>query len=181
MNKTTSLVLFAIIAVAVIIGAVWYSDNFLQGAGNSPVGAEITAGAPGANVQAATTTNSTSSTTTTMNQSANGLIINDLTVGTGTVAENGETVSVLYTGTLDNGTVFDASSKHGNQPFSFTLGAGQVIKGWDLGVLGMKVGGKRELTIPPDLGYGSQGAAGVIPPNATLHFTVELLSVNGNQ
>jgi FKBP-type peptidyl-prolyl cis-trans isomerase len=104
--------------------------------------------------------------------------ITDVVVGTGTVAQNGDTVSVLYTGSLDNGTVFDASSKHGNQPFSFTLGAGQVIKGWDLGVVGMRVGGKRELVIPPQLGYGATPPSGSsIPTNATLHFTVELLSV----
>jgi len=112
-----------------------------------------------------------------MDQTMNGLQIKDLVVGTGTVAENGSVASVLYTGTLDDGTVFDTSARHGNQPFSFTVGAGQVIRGWDLGIRGMKVGGKRELTIPPDLGYGAQGAAGAIPPNATLHFTVELLSV----
>jgi FKBP-type peptidyl-prolyl cis-trans isomerase len=105
--------------------------------------------------------------------------ITDITVGTGTEAQNGDTVSVLYSGSLDNGTVFDASSLHGNQPFSFTLGVGQVIKGWDLGVVGMRVGGKRELTIPPQLGYGANPPIGSsIPPNATLHFTVELLSVS---
>ena len=103
----------------------------------------------------------------------------DVVVGTGTEAQNGDTVSVLYTGSLDDGTVFDASSLHGNQPFSFTLGAGQVIKGWDLGVVGMRVGGKRELVIPPELGYGASGAGnGAIPPNATLHFTVQLLAVS---
>ena len=106
------------------------------------------------------------------------LKITDVAVGTGTEAKNGDTVSVLYTGSLDDGTVFDASSKHGNQPFSFALGARQVIQGWDIGVAGMKVGGKRELVIPPELGYGAQGFPPVIPPNATLHFTVELLSVS---
>ena len=105
-----------------------------------------------------------------------GLQIKDITVGTGTVAQNGDTVTVNYIGTLDNGTTFDSSYSR-KQPFSFTLGVGQVIKGWDLGVLGMRVGGTRELTIPPALGYGAQGAGGVIPPNATLHFTVALLSV----
>ncbi len=106
------------------------------------------------------------------------LKITDIVVGTGAEARNGDTVSVLYTGSLDDGTVFDASSKHGNQPFSFTLGAGRVIQGWDLGVLGMKVGGKRELVIPPELGYGATPPPGsAIPPNATLHFIVELLSV----
>jgi FKBP-type peptidyl-prolyl cis-trans isomerase len=106
------------------------------------------------------------------------LKITDLVVGTGAAVQNGDTVNVLYTGSLDDGTVFDASSKHGNQPFSFAVGANQVIKGWDLGLVGMKVGGKRELVIPPELGYGAQGAGGgAIPPNATLHFTIELLSI----
>ena len=107
--------------------------------------------------------------------------ITDDVVGTGTAVANGDTVSVLYTGSLDDGTVFDASSKHGNQPFSFTVGAHHVIQGWDLGLVGMKVGGKRELVIPPELGYGAAGAGGgVIPPNATLHFTVQLLSVTSS-
>lgn len=109
---------------------------------------------------------------------SDGLIIDDTTVGTGTVAQAGDYVTVNYTGTLDNGTVFDSSLNPGRTPFGFTLGAGQVIKGWDEGVPGMKVGGTRELTIPPALGYGSSGAGSVIPPNATLHFTVTLLSVS---
>ena len=104
------------------------------------------------------------------------LKVQDITVGTGATAANGDTLSVLYTGTLDNGKVFDASSLHGNAPFQFVLGAQKVIAGWDLGLVGMKVGGKRDLTIPPELGYGSQGS-GSIPPNATLHFTVQLLSI----
>jgi FKBP-type peptidyl-prolyl cis-trans isomerase len=103
--------------------------------------------------------------------------VTDTVVGTGAEVRNGDTVSVLYSGSLDDGTVFDASSKHGNQPFSFTVGANQVIKGWDLGLVGMKTGGTRELVIPPELGYGDQGAGAAIPPNATLHFTVKLLSV----
>ena len=105
------------------------------------------------------------------------LKIIDVTVGTGVEAKNGDNVTVNYVGTLDDGTKFDSSYDR-KQPFVFTLGGGQVIKGWDLGVVGMKVGGKRTLVIPPELGYGASGAAGVIPPNATLHFSVELLSVN---
>jgi len=102
----------------------------------------------------------------------------DLVVGTGAEAKSGDTVKVHYVGTLlSNGTEFD-SSKRRNEPFEFPLGAGQVIKGWDQGVAGMKVGGKRKLTIPPDLGYGAQGAPPVIPGNATLVFEVELLGVN---
>lgn len=108
----------------------------------------------------------------------NGLKIEDLKVGTGTEAKKGQTVKVHYTGWLTDGKEFDASRKHG-QPFEFTLGGGQVIKGWDTGVEGMRTGGKRKLTIPPELGYGARGAGGAIPPNATLIFEVELLDVRG--
>lgn len=100
----------------------------------------------------------------------------DEVVGTGAEAVAGKTVSVHYTGWLTDGTKFDSSVDRGT-PFEFQLGAGQVIKGWDEGVAGMKVGGKRKLTIPPDMGYGARGAGGVIPPNATLVFDVELLDV----
>ena len=105
-----------------------------------------------------------------------GLQVTDETVGTGDEAVAGKTVTVNYVGTLTNGTKFDSSYDR-NQPFEFHLGAGQVIKGWDQGVAGMKVGGKRKLVIPPDLGYGAQGAGNSIPPNATLVFEVELLGV----
>jgi FKBP-type peptidyl-prolyl cis-trans isomerase len=105
-----------------------------------------------------------------------GLKYVDQVVGTGDVAVAGKTASVHYTGWLENGKKFDSSVDRG-QPFSFPLGAGRVIKGWDEGVQGMKVGGKRKLTIPSDLGYGSRGAGGVIPANATLIFDVELLGV----
>ncbi len=105
-----------------------------------------------------------------------GLVYEDLKVGTGAEAKPGMMVKVHYTGWLTDGTKFDSSVDRG-QPFVFSLGAGQVIKGWDEGVAGMKVGGKRKLTIPPELGYGRAGAGGVIPPNATLIFDVELLDV----
>jgi len=105
-----------------------------------------------------------------------GLVIEDVKTGDGAVAEANKLVSVHYTGTLENGQKFDSSKDRG-EPFEFTLGIGQVIKGWDQGVQGMKVGGVRKLTIPPELGYGERGAGNVIPPNSVLHFEVELLDV----
>ena len=108
---------------------------------------------------------------------ASGLRYTDLEPGSGAEAVAGQTVTVNYRGSLTNGKEFDSS--YGRGPFSFRLGGGQVIKGWDEGVAGMKVGGKRRLVIPPDLGYGSRGAGGVIPPDATLIFEVELLRVGG--
>jgi FKBP-type peptidyl-prolyl cis-trans isomerase FkpA len=107
-----------------------------------------------------------------------GLKDEDTTVGTGATAEKFDTVDVHYTGWLKDGKKFDSSKDRG-KPFSFTLGAGQVIKGWDEGVQGMKIGGTRKLTIPPELGYGARGAGGVIPPNAELTFEVELLKIKG--
>jgi FKBP-type peptidyl-prolyl cis-trans isomerase len=102
--------------------------------------------------------------------------ITDLVVGTGAEAATGKSVSVNYTGTLTNGVVFDSSFKR-NEPFTLTLGAGQVIPGWEQGLQGMKVGGTRVLTIPSELAYGPQGAGNLIPPNATLVFQIELLDV----
>jgi FKBP-type peptidyl-prolyl cis-trans isomerase len=164
MNKTISLIIFIIIAAAIIFTGAWYANKISQDNEQAQV-AQGNAAAQAAQQQAEQ-----------QQQTMNNLKITDVTVGTGAEAKAGDTVSVLYTGSLDDGTVFDASSKHGNAPFSFVLGAGNVIQGWDLGVAGMKVGGKRELVIPPELGYGVQGM-GSIPPNATLHFTVELLKV----
>jgi FKBP-type peptidyl-prolyl cis-trans isomerase len=109
-------------------------------------------------------------------KTADGLQYWDIKVGTGPAATAGQTVKVHYTGWLINGKKFDSSVDRG-EPFTFPLGGGQVIKGWDEGVAGMKVGGKRQLRIPPQLGYGDRGAGGVIPANATLIFDVELLGV----
>ena len=105
-----------------------------------------------------------------------GLQVVDILAGTGPEAASGQEVTVHYTGWLTNGTKFDSSRDRG-EPFTFGLGRGQVIRGWDEGVAGMKVGGRRRLVIPPDLGYGSRGAGRVIPPGATLLFNVELLEV----
>ena len=107
----------------------------------------------------------------------NGLKIETLKEGTGEETKNGDMVSVHYTGTLEDGTKFDSSLNRGT-PFEFKLGASMVIKGWDLGVLGMKIGEKRRLTIPSDLGYGPNGIPGAIPPNAILIFEIELLDID---
>lgn len=132
----------------------------------------ITGTLGGGNIMAANENGSDAREVTT----SSGLKYLDQVLGTGDVAVAGKTASVHYTGWLESGKQFDSSVDRG-QPFSFPLGAGRVIKGWDEGVQGMKVGGKRKLTIPSDLGYGSRGAGGVIPPNATLIFDVELLGV----
>ena len=128
-----------------------------------------------------TTTTSTVDSTNTATQSTQiitggSMQVEEITVGTGQVAVKGNTVSVHYTGWLTDGTKFDSSVDR-RQPFEFSLGAGQVIEGWDQGVAGMKVGGKRKLTIPPELAYGQGGVPGAIPGNATLVFEVELLGI----
>jgi FKBP-type peptidyl-prolyl cis-trans isomerase len=110
-------------------------------------------------------------------QEVKDLQIKDVKIGTGKEAKDGNNVTVHYTGTLQNGKKFD-SSKDRNQPFTFQLGRGEVIKGWDRGVKGMKVGGIRKLVIPPNLGYGANGSPPVIPPSAVLNFDVELLKVD---
>ncbi len=106
----------------------------------------------------------------------NGLKIEDIKIGSGAEAKAGNSITVNYLGTLVNGTKFDSSYDRG-QPFLFLLGGGQVIPGWDQGLIGMKVGGKRKLTIPPTLAYGEKGVPGAIPPDSTLVFEVELLDV----
>lgn len=131
----------------------------------------VPTGTPGATISSTQSAEVADST-----KDVNELKIEDQVVGTGEAAVAGKRVTVNYLGTLTSGTKFDSSYDR-NEPFAFNLGAGEVIKGWDQGVAGMKVGGKRKLTIPPDLGYGAQGAGGVIPPNATLIFVVELLKV----
>jgi peptidylprolyl isomerase len=124
----------------------------------------------------ATTTNPTTSTTM-PTENVTQLQGTDEVVGTGAIAAAGDSVTVNYVGSLTNGTVFDASANHGTTGFTFNLGAGQVIKGWDEGIVGMKVGGKRKLIIPADLAYGDQSPSPAIPANSTLIFEVELLKV----
>ena len=171
MKKGILLAVYVVIAAALIGVGAWYANSI----SNSQANVTTTA---------ATNNNGPTSQPTAVGQSIttmDGLIIKDDVVGTGTVAAFGNTVTVNYTGKLDNGTVFDSSLNPGRTPFSFTIGdttpGKAVIQGWNEGVQGMKVGGTRELTVPPSLGYGAGGAGSTIPPNATLHFTITLLGV----
>ena len=169
MKKGILLAVYVVLAAAIIAWGAWYANTL-----TSPTASTVQTDQSGQNSVTAEATTSTN------NQNMDTLKIVDTTVGTGAEAKNGDMVTVNYTGTLDDGTKFDSSLNPGRTPFSFTLGRGQVIQGWDQGVLGMKVGGTRELTIPASLGYGASGQ-GPIPPNATLHFTVTLLSVSLTQ
>jgi len=132
------------------------------------------------NVNFATTTNNQNSNTMPTENNVTQLQATDEVIGTGAVAVAGDSVTVNYVGTFTDGTVFDASANHGTTGFTFNLGAGQVIKGWDEGIVGMKEGGKRKLVIPPSLGYGANDY-GSIPGNSTLVFEVELLKVQKPQ
>jgi len=154
---------FILVPMIVVISAIL---AFAYGCGNSEK-----SGTPGAASPSSPAKVNGQPTTT-----ASGLQYWDMVVGTGAAAVSGKPVSVHYTGWLTSGEKFDSSVDRG-KPFIFTLGAGEVIKGWDEGVAGMKAGGKRQLRIPPSLGYGESGAGGAIPPNATLIFDVELLEV----
>lgn len=146
------------------------------GAATAPAPAGGPEKTAGDKTKAAATAGKQSSTAEKVVTTKSGLKYVDLKVGTGESPKPGATVVVHYTGTLENGTKFDSSRDRG-QPFSFPLGQGQVIKGWDEGIATMKPGGRRKLIIPPDLGYGAQGQPPVIPPNATLIFDVELLRI----
>lgn len=158
-------IIFAVIAVVIVAGVMVYKPE-----ASAPTGSQGTGEMPAAaDTGAVVSTNSPKT-------MANGLIIEDVKIGTGAEAVKGALISVHYVGTLVDGTKFDSSRDRG-EPFQFPLGQGMVIQGWEQGFEGMKVGGVRKLTIPPDLGYGAQGAGGVIPPNATLKFEVELLGV----
>jgi FKBP-type peptidyl-prolyl cis-trans isomerase len=156
MKKISLAIIFILIAVGLVWAGIWY-DNKLSAEDTQSAAAQSAAAAA---AEA---------------QLLSEITIKDTTVGTGAVAEDGDTLTVNYVGTLDNGTTFDSSYSR-NQPFTFTLGVGNVIPGWDLGLVGMKVGGTRTLVIPPDLAYGSEGN-GPVPGNATLHFTIQLLSI----
>lgn len=165
-------VIIAIVAIVLGAAVLWAGVRYSKRFQNAP---------PPPSTSAVTTSTPTSTPTATSSKNIktmpDGLKIEDLKPGTGIEAKTGDNVTVHYVGTLTNGTKFDSSRDRGN-PFTFTLGAGDVIKGWDEGVAGMKIGGLRRLTIPSELGYGTTGQ-GPIPPNATLVFEVELLKVNG--
>ncbi|MDP3947397.1 MAG: FKBP-type peptidyl-prolyl cis-trans isomerase [bacterium] len=151
-----------VVVLAAVVGLVWYQDQAIgylallnSEAAETQQGPELTVQEP---------------------MDIQGLKIEDIIVGTGAEARPGNRVTVHYVGTLMNGTKFDSSRDRG-EPFAFTLGKGEVIKGWDLGVAGMKMGGKRKLTIASELAYGERGAGGIIGSNETLVFEVELLDV----
>jgi FKBP-type peptidyl-prolyl cis-trans isomerase FkpA len=174
MKKGILLVVYVVIAAALIGGGAWYANKI----SNSQANTTTTTAATNNNNNVPTPQPAAAGQSIT---TMDGLIIKDDTIGTGTVAAFGNTVTVNYTGKLDDGTVFDSSLNPGRTPFSFVIGSTipgkAVIQGWNEGVQGMKVGGTRELTVPPSLGYGAGGAGSTIPPNATLHFTITLLSV----
>jgi peptidylprolyl isomerase len=163
---------------AVIIGVLILIifSYFIFGLNDSaPADTINTTNSTGAHVADSMTITQVTSTPTTAASTNEKLQVVDEKIGTGKEVTKGDTVEINYVGTLTNGTKFDASADHGG-PFTTQIGVGQVIKGWDEGIIGMKVGGKRKLVIPPSLGYGSQGS-GPIPPNATLIFQVELVGI----
>lgn len=182
-----------IIGLIVVIGIIVLIAVWLQKTPTSPVEPVVspvttTTQTPPANTASTTPAQSTapatpSSSTAKLGQkiistkTINGMKIEVTKEGTGLPITNGQTAEMLYTGTLADGTVFDSTANRGNQTFSFSLGSGQVIKGWDQGIVGMKVGEQRTLTIPPELAYGAAGHPPVIPQNATLIFEVTLVGI----
>ena len=169
MNKKYLFVTIFLVILLIVGAVVIFASK--SGNQNQPLAIST----PTATIEASTEPIATSSAKPIMNTDK--LIIQDEVVGTGAEAVTGKKVTVNYTGTLTDGTKFDSSLNPGRTPFEFNLGAGEVIAGWDQGVAGMKVGGKRKLTIPASLGYGDQGVPGTIPGGATLIFEVELLKV----
>ncbi|MBU6490547.1 FKBP-type peptidyl-prolyl cis-trans isomerase [Patescibacteria group bacterium] len=165
----------AVALALVVIAAFFIFPGLLPFTSSGAVGTETpVTNNNDTNVQTASATASTESAGT---PPVTQLTVTDEVVGTGATAVAGDSVTVNYVGALTNGTVFDASANHGTSGFTFTLGAGQVIKGWDEGIVGMKVGGKRKLIIPASLAYGNQAIGNIIPANSTLVFEVELLKV----
>lgn len=154
--STVKIIAFIAIVILLIYGGIWYNGRLDEKAAAEAAAEQAMVRQEQEKIMAS-------------------IIREDVVVGTGVEAKNGDTLVVHYVGTLPDGTKFDSSYDRG-QPFEFALGAGRVIKGWDLGLLGMRVGGKRNLTIPPELGYGAN-SVGKIPANATLKFEVELLEI----
>lgn len=155
------------VAFAVVVVAVFFVFPGLSPFGNVAANSE----------PLPETTTRIDSTTTMTPENSDQLQVSDIAVGAGATAEAGDMVTVNYVGALTDGTIFDASANHGTTGFTFNLGAGEVIRGWDQGVLGMKEGGKRKLVIPAELAYGNRAIGDVIPANSTLVFEVELLKV----
>lgn len=175
MSKVDKYIIGGVAVVVLLFGAFLVKGNKTEN--KSPIPTLLPSPLPPSEKSPSPTTSPSGTIYVKEVKTMDGLIIQDITIGTGAEAVSGKKITVNYAGTLTDGTKFDSSYDRGT-PFSFTLGAGEVIKGWDQGFAGMKVGGKRKLTIPPELGYGAAGAGGVIGPNATLIFEVELLGVN---
>jgi len=178
--QVTSTGIAVAIAVVIALGLLFFGPRvfspFTPQPSSIATSTDTMASTTGTAAQQSMDSNLTNNSASIPNPLPTTLTATDEVTGTGAVATAGKTVTVNYVGMLPDGTVFDASANHG-QPFSFTLGAGQVIKGWDQGVEGMKVGGKRQLIIPPALAYGNQEVGGVIPANSTLIFEIELVNV----
>lgn len=170
--QVTSTGIAVALAVAIALGLLFFGPRVFAPFSAQP-SSTATSTMPTATTTMDTTENQTAAIPATLPTE---LTVTDTVIGTGAEAKAGDTVTMNYVGMLPDGTVFDASAKHG-QAFTFSLGAGQVIKGWDLGIVGMKEGGKRRLIIPAALAYGNQAVGGVIPANATLIFDVELVKV----